>query len=382
MISAIIPCAGQGKRMKAHKNKVFLTLAGEPLICRTIRQIVSCGQIDEMIIAAAQEEVADMSQLLEQLNLNIPWQVVAGGSERQHSIQNALHKVSAQSNWVLVHDGARPFIEREKISQVIADAKLYGGAILGVPVKDTIKEVSNDQIVSTPDRSRLWAVHTPQVFRLDWLKEAYEYAQSTGFVGTDDASLVEQLGKTVHMTLDHEANLKITTPEDLKLAEMKLKGAQAMQVGFGYDVHELVDDRALVLGGVTIPYSKGLKGHSDADVLLHAISDALLGAAALGDIGRHFPDSDPAYKGISSLILLQEVGRKLTATEKKIVNIDATIVAQKPKLASYISEMNQHIAQTLGLTESQVNVKATTTEGLGFAGRQEGIAAYAVVSIY
>lgn len=382
MISAIIPCAGQGKRMQSDQNKIFLTLGGEPLICRTLRQLESCGQIDEIIVAAAQAEIEEMSNLLEQLSLTIPWQVVAGGTERQHSIQKALRKISAHSKWVLVHDGARPFIAPEKIRQVIADAKLYGAAVLGVPVKDTIKEVLKDQIVSTPDRSRLWAVHTPQVFRSDWLIEAYDSAEATGFVGTDDASLVEKIGKTVHLTLDYETNFKITTPEDLKAAEMKLKGVQAMQVGFGYDVHELVEERELILGGVAIPYSKGLKGHSDADVLLHAISDALLGAAALGDIGRHFPDSDPAYKGISSLILLKEVGRKLAEKGKKISNIDATIVAQKPKLASYITEMNQNIARTLEMSEAQVNVKATTTEGLGFAGRQEGIAAYSVVSIY
>jgi 2-C-methyl-D-erythritol 4-phosphate cytidylyltransferase/2-C-methyl-D-erythritol 2,4-cyclodiphosphate synthase len=228
-------------------------------------------------------------------------------------------------------------------------------------------------------------VQTPQAFDRELLVTAYNQAMKDGYLGTDDAALVERLGIKVKFVPGNYQNIKITTPEDLQFAETVLGRRQEaknmIRAGIGYDVHCLVPERKLILGGVEIPYSFGLEGHSDADVLLHAIKDALLGAAALGDIGRHFPDTDGRYKGISSLKLLIKVREILSKNGYIVNNIDATIVAQKPKLAPYIAQMNANIAAALGVDGRKINVKATTTEGLGFTGQGQGIAAYATATI-
>jgi 2-C-methyl-D-erythritol 4-phosphate cytidylyltransferase/2-C-methyl-D-erythritol 2,4-cyclodiphosphate synthase len=348
----------------------------------------ACPEIDNLVIAVAEAEVNEVQEMLKNVSALKPWQVVVGGSERQYSIANALEAAPLESEIILVHDGARPLIEPETISKLVAAIRLYKAAGVAVPVKDTIKKSDAEHFaIETPPRSTLWTMQTPQGFDAVLLRQAYRKAEIDNFLGTDDASLVERLGVRVKMVEGCYSNIKITTPEDILIAEAFLrekKGENSMKiprVGMGYDVHALVEDRKLVLGGVTIPYEFGLLGHSDADVLLHAIKDAMLGAAALGDIGRHFPDTDPKYKGVSSLVLLARVKETLASHGYSVYNVDATIVAQKPKLASYIEQMNANIAETLEISLNQVNVKATTTEGLGFAGRREGIAAYAVVSI-
>ena len=323
-----------------------------------------------------------------------PWQVVFGGSERQYSIANALKILSQTTDIVLVHDGARPLVNTQCINNVIQAATVHQAAVVAVPVKDTIKTVNDSGTVTgTPERHTLWSIQTPQGFNANILRQAYEQAAQDGYLGTDDASLVERIGARVKIVDGSYENIKVTTPEDLIIAEALMKGRinalynkeceakNMVRFGMGYDVHKLVEGRKLILGGVEIPYVYGLDGHSDADVLLHGIKDALLGAAALGDIGKHFPDTDMSYKGVSSIILLERV-REIIAEHGYIVNnIDATIVAERPKLAPYIPEMNQRIAIALQVEVGQVNVKATTTEGLGFAGKGTGIAAYAVASI-
>lgn len=387
MITAIIPAAGQGKRMQAEKNKVFLNLLGLPVIARSVLALSNCPDIDYLVVVAAAGEVEEVQETLRSLKEAKPYQVVVGGSERQYSIANALAAVPAESEIILVHDAARPLIDLNTINKLIAAVRQYKAACVAVPVKDTIKKVDNEGFaVETPPRSTLWSMQTPQGFEASLLRQAYQKAAADSFLGTDDASLVERLGVHVKMVEGSYQNIKITTPEDLLIAEAFLaqKGEKNMQiprVGMGYDVHTLVKGRNLILGGVNIPYEFGLLGHSDADVLLHAIKDAMLGAAALGDIGRHFPDTDPKYKGASSLNLLAFVKEMLNDNGYHVNNVDATIVAQKPKVAAYIGQMNQNIADTLEISLKQVNVKATTTEGLGFAGRREGIAAYAVVTI-
>ena len=391
MITAIIAAAGAGKRMGGGTNKVFLSLAGTPIIALSCATLAACGEVDELVIAAAPDELEEVTALLQTHDPGIPWQVVAGGKERQFSIANALAAVKLESDIILVHDAARPLVQPQEVRAVIAAAKDYQAAGLAVPVKDTIKTVDGDMFaVSTPPRETLWAIQTPQAFVADLLRRAYKQAQADGFLGTDDASLVERLGIKVKLVTGTYRNLKMTTPDDLVIGEALLaagctssaeKGGRCMRIGTGYDVHRLVEGRKLILGGVEVPHLLGLDGHSDADVLLHAIKDALLGAAALGDIGRHFPDTNPEYKGVSSLLLLKRVRELIADKGYRVHNIDATIIAEKPRLAPYIAQMNQNIADVLEIGLDQVNVKATTTEGLGFTGRREGIAAQAVAAI-
>ncbi len=384
MVTAIVAAAGSGRRMETGINKVFIPLVGRPVLLHSLQVLTACPEVDNLIIVVAPGEEAQAEDLLREARLNKGWKVVTGGSERQYSIANALSAVPASSGIILIHDGARPLLDPASVSAAVAAARGCGAAGVAVPVKDTIKTVdSAGFIAATPERSTLWAIQTPQVFEAALLRRAYAQAARDGFLATDDAALVERLGVRVKIVQGSYRNLKITTPEDLVVAEALLRkeaGAMA-KLGIGYDVHRLVRGRKLILGGVHVPFELGLDGHSDADVLLHAIMDALLGAAALGDIGRHFPDSDDRYKGASSLRLLAEVASLLAMRGWRANNVDAVVVAEKPKLAPYIPAMNANIAATLGVEEQQVNVKATTTEGLGFTGRREGIAAQAVVSI-
>ena len=306
---------------------------------------------------------------------------------------------------VLVHDGARPFVTQRLIHDVIDVADRCDAAVPCVSVKDTIKIVENGTVTETPDRSNLRAVQTPQGFSAGLLREAYEKAFSDQDLKvTDDASVVEAFGHEVTVVESDEGNIKITTPEDLKAAEAlarEIVGSSDQRefeqerqikpavhpaglfpsVGIGYDVHAFKEGRKLWLGGVEIPYEKGLDGHSDADVLIHAVIDALLGAACLGNIGIHFPDHDPQFKDISSLVLLAKTRLLLAEKGWRIVNIDAVVIAQEPRIASYVLRMREKMSEALRIPASQINIKGTTTEGLGFAGRKEGIAAQAVVSI-
>lgn len=384
MVTAIIAAAGQGKRMQQNINKVFLSLNGTPIFMHSVLTLSACPTVNDLIVVTGSEDVPAVKDILSRYSGLKPWQVVAGGSERQYSIANALKMIKNNTDIVVVHDGARPLVEALHITNVIAAAQQFKAAGIAVRVKDTIKQADAESFVEkTPRRECLWAIQTPQAFGAQLLKDAYYQAECDGFLGTDDASLVERLGVRVKLIEGSYRNLKITTPEDMMVARALLGGDLQMDIrfGMGYDVHKLVAGRKLMLGGVDIPYTQGLLGHSDADVLLHAIKDAILGAAAMGDIGRHFPDSDPAYKGIASIKLLAEVEKLICQLGFKVNNIDATIVAEKPKLAAYIAQMNQNIANTLKVDVSRINVKATTTEGLGFTGNREGIAAYAVASL-
>lgn len=385
MVTAIVAAAGQGRRMRQNRNKIFLSLNGKPIFMHSVLTLSACEAVDEIVVVTASAEVVAVKDILQRYFGLKPYRVVAGGSERQYSIANALAVIDDSTDIVAVHDGARPLVETAHITAVIEAARKFQAAGLAVPVKDTIKKINAKGFVKeTPQRKCLWAIQTPQAFSASLLKKAYQKAEHDGFLGTDDASLVERLGVKVKLIAGSYRNVKITTPEDMAVAQALLGGGLPlnMRFGMGYDVHKLVEGRKLILGGVEIPYRYGLLGHSDADVLLHAIEDALLGAAGLGDIGRHFPDSDPAYQGISSMTLLQEVEILIRQQGFTVNNIDATIVAEKPKLADYIEQMNRNIALTMKVDDGRVNVKATTTEGLGFAGKREGIAAYAVASLW
>ena len=383
--AVIIAAAGSSSRMGTGVDKQFVILAGKPVLWHTINVFKQLPQIHQILVTVSPGNAERVAALLQQTLADIPWQIVPGGAERQDSVRNALQLLSPSVELVLVHDGARPFVEPECVLKSMQAAAETGAAVVAVPVKDTIKLAdAAGGVKQTLDRSSLWQVQTPQTFRRELLLKAHEQAAAAGVVATDDAALVEWAGGSVSLVRGSYFNFKVTTPEDLVLAEAvaaERSGRQMQRVGFGYDVHQFVAGRPLMLGGVEVPHDRGLEGHSDADVLLHAISDALLGAAGLGDIGKHFPDTDPRYKGISSLLLLREVCRKLKEAGYTAQNLDAVIAAQEPKLAPYIARMNETIAAALDIPVTQVNVKATTTEHLGFVGRKEGIAAQAVVMI-
>ena len=382
---AIIPAGGAGKRLKSHIAKQYLLLDSMPVLVHTVKAFQESDAIDEIIMALPPDDLVGIRQdLIEKYALSKVTQVVAGGNERQDSVKNCLAAIADKCDLVVVHDAVRPFVTGELIGRVIGAAADTGAAVAGVKVKDTVKEVKPGNIISaTVPRDNLWLTQTPQAFQFGILKEAYRRAGEEKFYGTDDASLVERMGQEVTMVESSYENIKITTNEDMSIADalMKKRNKSGYRTGFGYDSHRLVPDRKLILGGVEIPFHKGLLGHSDADVLLHAICDALLGAAGAGDIGRHFPDTNPEYKDISSLILLERV-KKLIATKGfSIVNIDATVVMEAPKLAPHADKMVANIAGVLKIAKDHVNIKAKTNEGMGFVGRSEGVAVFAVAAL-
>lgn len=375
MITAIIPAAGSGRRMKANMNKQFMKIAGQPVLTRSLLSLrESTGEF--IIVARSGEEELCLQAIPDQIK---NYKIVSGGPSRQDSVYNALKH--AQGDYVLIHDGSRPLASPNLVRRVIEAARCHGAAVPALPVVETIKEVSNGFVVATLPRQRLQAVQTPQVFQKDLLHRAHLHARQQGIKATDDASLVEALGYPVAVVPGETGNIKITTPEDLSRARLLLTGdpcLERVRIGIGYDVHQLVEGRKMILGGEHIPYAKGLLGHSDADVLVHAIIDALLGAAALGDIGRHFPDTDPGWAGADSCKLLAQVGGLLADRGLRVLNLDAVIVAQQPKISPYIPAMIINISRGLKISPADINIKATTTESLGFTGRGEGIAAQCV----
>lgn len=376
---AIILAGGSGSRMGAGMNKVLMPLAGETVIARSLRAFA--GMVDGMILVSRSEDMQQMQLAAAQAGIDV--RIVAGGATRQESVWNGLCALPEACTHVMIHDGARCLVDKATIERCKASVLECGTGVAAIPVIDTIKETDAEEVVvSTPDRSVLRAVQTPQGFSLEIIREAHRKAQEAGFIGTDDASLVERLNIPVRLTLGDRRNIKLTTPEDMQMAEAFLHNDfPALRIGQGYDVHRLVEGRDLILCGVKVPHHLGLLGHSDADVALHALMDAMLGSMALGDIGRHFPDTDEQYRGISSMKLLEHVAALLREHGARVTNCDVTIAAQRPKLLPYVPQMRQNIASVLALPLDRVNVKATTTEHLAFEGREEGISARAVCMV-
>lgn len=382
MWCAVILAGGSGSRMGADRNKVLLPLDGKSVIRRSVRAFASLAE--ELVLVARKEDMAAMASEMAQEGLRVT--LVAGGASRQESVWNGLQALPEACDMVMIHDGARCLIDRDTICRCMEAAERNGTGVAAVAVTDTIKAVTPEGLVSgTPDRATLRAVQTPQAFRRELIVQAHRQAQQDGFLGTDDASLVEHLGQAVQLVEGNRRNLKLTTPEDMRMAEAflhdSLPSLPTLRIGQGYDVHRLVEGRDLILCGVTVPHTLGLLGHSDADVALHALMDAMLGAMALGDIGKHFPDTDERYRGISSMTLLHHVVALLEAHHARVTNCDVTIVAQKPKLLPYVPKMRENVAQALSLPLSQVNIKATTTERLGFEGEEKGISAQAICMV-
>jgi len=372
----VVLAAGSGQRMGHGRNKMFIRIGNMSVLERTLTAFNQSGCFDHIVLVYRNDDKEKTENAAKRV-LSLPFTLVEGGSERQFSVENALRSIE-EANIVAVHDGARCFIKPEVIRACVEKACETGAAAAGVKTRDTIKVVDGDIIKETLDRSRLVNIQTPQVFRFELLKRAHEAAAADGFLGTDECGLVERIGHLVSVVDAGYDNIKITTQEDILLGRMI--AGETVRTGTGYDAHRLVEGRPLILGGVNIPHTHGLLGHSDADVLLHAIMDALLGAAALGDIGRHFPCTDE-FKDASSLNLLARTRDIITEKGFMIVNIDATLIMQKPKIAPYIDEMRSRIAQTLGIGIESVSVKATTTEGMGFEGTGEGASAMAIATI-
>lgn len=380
-IVGLICAAGIGSRMGLGFPKQYLRIAGVPIVVHTARALASVSRMSDIVIVVSPTDpyIDDITPLL-------PSQcrvIKCGGDTRAESVRNGLLRSGfGPTDWVLVHDAARPCVKASEVAHLIdsvtQDMSVAGG-ILAMPAADTLKRVDEARrIVETVDRKTVWRAATPQMFRVRNLSLALSGDLSDV---TDESSAMERLGLTVKIVPCRTSNIKVTEPSDASLAKYLL-GEESMlgiRVGQGYDSHRLVEGRPLIIGGVTIPYEKGLDGHSDADVLLHAITDAVLGAAALGDIGQHFPPTEERWKGADSRELLKAVVALAREHGWEIVNCDATVVAERPKLAPYNAAIRESVAQTLGITIDRVNIKAKTNEKLDDVGAQLGMMAHAVV---
>jgi len=377
-VGAILAAGGSGTR--AGVAKQWLVLGGETVLRRSARALAGCGLVDELVavVPAGEEARADA----ELSGLGKPVRVVAGGAARADSVRNGLAALPGCAI-VLVHDAARPFASAGLAEAVARAAAETGAALAAVPSTDTVKRAApaaatpTAVVAETLDRRSIWLAQTPQGFRTSVLRRAFDAAGDGAAAATDECALVERLGLPVALVPGDPMNQKITSADDVSRARARLEAPVA--VGVGYDVHPFAPGRKLVLGGVEFTgEGDGLLGHSDADICAHAICDAILGAAGLGDIGRHFPDTDPQWKGVSSLRLLREVAAKAAAAGWRVGNCDVTLAARRPKIAPRAGEMRANLAEAMGVAPAQVNVKATTGEKLGFVGRAEGIAAHAV----
>jgi 2-C-methyl-D-erythritol 4-phosphate cytidylyltransferase/2-C-methyl-D-erythritol 2,4-cyclodiphosphate synthase len=382
---ALVPCAGSGSRAGLQQPKQYAAIAGQSVVAHTLAALAQVQRLAATLVVLAPDD-AWFEGAAPGFTGPRAWVARCGGDSRAATVASGLAELQRRGagpdDWVLVHDAARCLVRAAWVDRLIGAclADPVGG-LLALPVADTLKQSDGDRSAATIDRSAKWAAQTPQMFRLGQLQQALA---RPGAAVTDEASAIEALGLAPRLVPGDQENFKLTWPADFALAERLLaaraapRQAPVLRLGEGWDVHQLVTGRPLVLGGITIPHSHGLLGHSDADALLHAITDALLGAAALGDIGRHFPDTDAQFQGADSGVLLAEAARRVRAAGWAIGNIDSTIVAQAPKLAPHIPAMVARIAALLGLDAAQVNVKAKTAEKLGPVGEGRAIEARAV----
>ena len=371
-IAAILVAAGSGSRFGAETPKQFLMLGGKPVMRRAAETLA--GAVD---LLQPVGEAAAIDPVLAGL-AHLP--TVPGGATRQDSVRAGLEALVPHTpDVVLVHDAARPLIPAGTIPALLAALAEAPGAIPAVPVADTLKRGADGRIVATVPRAGLFRAQTPQAFRFDVLLAAHR-APGTA-EATDDASLLEAAGQTVKLVSGAEDNIKLTYPEDLQRLERAMGGMMIPRVGTGFDVHAFADERPLILCGVTVPHPRGLAGHSDADVGIHALCDAIYGALAEGDIGRHFPPSEATWKDADSARFLRHAADRVAARGGRLANIDVTLICERPKITPHAPAMRARLAALLGVEISLVSVKATTTERLGFTGRGEGIAAQAVATV-
>ena len=378
----MILAAGRSERL-GNVDKLWVALNGKPLIQWSIEAFDSASEISGITIVTRADSTDKFSDLLSNLDLNKPVKIVVGGATRMESVRNACDAIDAE--YIAVHDGARPCISPELINAVCMAARGHDCACLSLPVVETLVRTRNNHEEERIDRANLTALQTPQVIRLSCWRAGKSAADALLVDVTDDTHMATLLAKpVVHVTGDRN-NIKVTYAEDIALAGQILRTSKQMEyrTGFGYDIHQTSQASECHLGGIHFTESHvGLIGHSDADVLLHAICDALLGAVALGDIGVHFPPSDDRHKGRASSEFLTEVHQLLKAHGWSVGNVDATVIAEAPKLMPRAVEMRAHISQILGVSIDRVSIKATTNEGLGALGKGDGIAAHAVAMVY
>jgi 2-C-methyl-D-erythritol 4-phosphate cytidylyltransferase/2-C-methyl-D-erythritol 2,4-cyclodiphosphate synthase len=386
---AVVPAAGHGARFASTVPKQYSTLLGQTVVEWTLQALLAEPGLAGIVVA-----VAAGDRRWPQLEVSRDPRIVTciGGERRELSVASALAALAgraADTDWVLVHDAARPCLRHDDLQalfEALGDDEPVGG-LLAVPVSDTLKRADEAQVAGTVARESLWRALTPQMFRYGLLQRALALCIERGRAVTDEASAIESLGLRPRLVRGHADNVKVTNPEDSALAEAILRARATrrehqgdhMRVGTGYDVHAFGPGDHVTLGGVRIAHGRGVVAHSDGDVVLHALCDALLGAMSLGDIGQHFPDSDPRWKGADSRHFLRHCAWLLRERGWRCVSADLTVVAQEPRIGPHRAQMLRNIADDLALGIDRINVKATTTEGLGALGRREGLACQAVV---
>jgi len=386
-VSAILAAAGRGTRLGSATPKQLLALGERTILQRSFDILEHHDRIDEVVVALPPDLAHTPPPFL--ISSRKPVRIVDGGVRRQDSVANAFARVSKSASLIVIHDAARPFASADLFTRVIEAAANGGAAIAAVQAHDTVKEATAGPglrtVARTVARESIYLAQTPQAFRRDVLESAITQGRKTNGPATDEASLAEEAGHSVLLVDGEAANIKITTPHDLDVSkavagirDLGLGSSSVPRVGTGYDLHRLESGRPLIIGGVTIPHETGLAGHSDADVLCHAVTDAILGAAAAGDIGQHFPDTDTAWKGANSIALLKGAVAVVRDAGYVVVNVDAVVVAERPKLAPYIPAMRANLAHALGIDIAAVSVKGKTNEKVDALGRSEAIAVHAV----
>lgn len=374
---ALVVAAGRGARFGGELPKQYRLLAGQPLLRYSVETFHRHPSITDVRVVIHPDDRALYDEAVRGLDLLEPCE---GGKERQDSARLGLESlIRLAPERVLIHDAARPFIDAGTIGRVLTALDDAQGAIAAVPVTDTLKRGENEHIIGTVERTGLWRAQTPQGFHFNEILAAHR--AMAGQTLTDDAAVAEHAGLAIKLVLADEANFKVTTEKDLRRAERLLAQAYEQRVGTGFDVHQFGPGDKVMLCGLVVPHSQGLVGHSDADVGLHALTDALLGAIGAGDIGSHFPPSDPQWKGASSERFLRHAADLVAALGARIVNLDVTIICEQPKIGPHREAMVLRLSKILDVPRERISVKATTTDSLGFTGRGEGMAAQAVATI-
>jgi 2-C-methyl-D-erythritol 4-phosphate cytidylyltransferase/2-C-methyl-D-erythritol 2,4-cyclodiphosphate synthase len=389
-LAILVVAAGRGTRVGGDRPKQYRPLLGIPLLTRTLTSLAAAAPTAHLrAVIHGDDREAYAAALRALPRGGASWRAPAiGGATRQQSVRNGLEALAGDGLWpeaiVLVHDAARPFASRDLVTRAIESARSHGAAVPGLPLTDTVKQVApSGRIHGSPDRASLRTVQTPQAFRFDVLLAAHRQAAESGeYDLTDDAAVVERAGHAVYVFEGEKENIKLTTADDFARAEARLLGDLAdVRCGQGFDVHAFGPGDHVWLGGLKIPHDYGLEGHSDADVLAHAITDAILGALADGDIGAHFPPSDPKWKGAASSLFLADAVQRVKARGGLLANVDATLICERPKIGSHRDAIRENLAKIMGVSPSRVALKATTSERLGFTGRGEGIAALATATV-
>jgi 2-C-methyl-D-erythritol 4-phosphate cytidylyltransferase / 2-C-methyl-D-erythritol 2,4-cyclodiphosphate synthase len=386
-VTAIIAAGGRGQRFGGAVLKQLVPLGGCPILERSVDAFVLHERITDVIVALPSDLASDAPTYLR--NRHKPIETVEGGDRRQDSVARAFSRISPAAEIVVIHDAARPLVGSALIERTIDAAVAHGAALAALPATDTVKRANDNRfVVDTLPRGQIFLAQTPQAFRVSVLREALASSDRTT-EATDEAALVERAGHAVRIVEGDPRNLKITTADDLAVAERFVRdwsvtqsaGIGTLRIGNGYDLHRLVPGRRLVLGGVVIPFDKGLAGHSDADAVSHAVTDAILGAAGAGDIGRHFPDSDPAWKDADSIALLARAAELVATAGYSVLNVDVVVIAERPKLVPHVDMMCVNIARAIGIAPDRVSIKGKTNEGVGSIGAGESIAVHAVALI-